>query len=39
MSETPLMVPSNLSHNVPTAIEAAKNCLKELTIAYQADVP
>jgi hypothetical protein len=34
-----LMVPSNLPHNVPAAIEAAINRLSDLTIAHQADVP
>jgi hypothetical protein len=34
MSETALMVPSNLSHNVPALIEAAKASLINLANLY-----
>ena len=36
MPETALMVPSNLFHNVPAAIEAAKNRLTDLATLYLA---
>jgi hypothetical protein len=36
MPETALMVPSNLSHNVPAAIETAKTCLTDLATLYLA---
>lgn len=36
MAETALVVPSNLSHNVLTAIEAAKNRLTDLATLYLA---
>jgi hypothetical protein len=36
MSETALMVPSNLSHNVPALIEAAKTSLTGLAKLYLA---
>jgi hypothetical protein len=34
MAETALVVQSNLSHNVPAAIEAAKNRLTDLASLY-----
>jgi hypothetical protein len=34
MPETALMVPSNLSHNVPALIEAAKTSLTDLAKLY-----
>jgi hypothetical protein len=34
MAETALVVQSNLSHNVPAAIEAAKNRLTNLAALY-----
>jgi hypothetical protein len=36
MAETALVVPSNLSHNVPAAIEAAKTRLAHLATLYLA---
>jgi hypothetical protein len=36
MSETALMVPSNLSHNVPALIETAKTRLTDLATLYLA---
>jgi integrase/recombinase XerD len=36
MAETALMVRSNLSHNVPVAIAAAKTCLTDLATLYLA---
>jgi hypothetical protein len=34
MAETALVVPPNLSHNVPAATEAAKNRLTDLATLY-----